>query len=99
MLNKKKRRFSRKVGHRGGFRKRAFGAVVAIAAIGTSVGAAHSLVMPMLIDGSIEDRAASVFTYQNQVSASLARSDEHTSELQSLMRISYAVYCLKKKIS
>src|SRR3546814_3237013 len=26
------------------------------------------------------------------------RSEEHTSELQSLMRISYAVYCLKKKI-
>src|SRR3546814_4534763 len=26
------------------------------------------------------------------------RSDEHTSELQSLMRISYAVFCLKKKI-
>src|SRR3546814_5757692 len=28
----------------------------------------------------------------------IARSDEHTSELQSLMRISYAVFCLKKKI-
>src|SRR3546814_6155148 len=27
-----------------------------------------------------------------------ARSEEHTSELQSLMRISYAVLCLKKKI-
>src|SRR3546814_1053947 len=27
------------------------------------------------------------------------RSEEHTSELQSLMRISYAVFCLKKKIS
>src|SRR3546814_6625316 len=27
-----------------------------------------------------------------------ARSDEHTSALQSLMRISYAVFCLKKKI-
>src|SRR3546814_7401445 len=27
------------------------------------------------------------------------RSEEHTSELQSLMRISYAVYCLKKKIN
>src|SRR3546814_4713136 len=26
------------------------------------------------------------------------RSEEHTSELQSLMRISYAVFCLKKKI-
>src|SRR3546814_10210406 len=30
---------------------------------------------------------------QNQV----GRSEEHTSELQSLMRISYAVFCLKKK--
>src|SRR3546814_4419678 len=28
---------------------------------------------------------------------SLERSEEHTSELQSLMRISYAVFCLKKK--
>src|SRR3546814_13967522 len=27
----------------------------------------------------------------------LARSEEHTSELQSLMRISYAVFCLKEK--
>src|SRR3546814_983809 len=29
--------------------------------------------------------------------ASIVRSEEHTSELQSLMRISYAVFCLKKK--
>src|SRR3546814_7789798 len=29
--------------------------------------------------------------------AAVARSEEHTSELQSLMRISYAVFCLKKK--
>src|SRR3546814_1795860 len=29
--------------------------------------------------------------------ASPSRSEEHTSELQSLMRISYAVFCLKKK--
>src|SRR3546814_7976896 len=29
--------------------------------------------------------------------AKLFRSEEHTSELQSLMRISYAVFCLKKK--
>src|SRR3546814_1893348 len=28
----------------------------------------------------------------------MERSEEHTSELQSLMRISYAVFCLKKKI-
>src|SRR3546814_10417749 len=30
-------------------------------------------------------------------SGASARSEEHTSELQSLMRISYAVFCLKKK--
>src|SRR3546814_2065927 len=33
----------------------------------------------------------------NIVSADYFRSEEHTSELQSLMRISYAVFCLKKK--
>src|SRR3546814_7382152 len=32
-----------------------------------------------------------------QISATHHRSEEHTSELQSLMRISYAVFCLKKK--
>src|SRR3546814_3138281 len=31
------------------------------------------------------------------VEAEYRRSEEHTSELQSLMRISYAVFCLKKK--
>src|SRR3546814_9812009 len=45
------------------------------------------------------------FTYQGEafgrrvqpLAATLGRSEEHTSELQSLMRISYAVFCLKKK--
>src|SRR3546814_5510378 len=32
-----------------------------------------------------------------QMPSTSARSEEHTSELQSLMRISYAVFCLKKK--
>src|SRR3546814_3339150 len=32
-----------------------------------------------------------------RVSIRMRRSEEHTSELQSLMRISYAVFCLKKK--
>src|SRR3546814_6215138 len=36
---------------------------------------------------------AQKYTYKNL----LPRSEEHTSELQSLMRISYAVFCLKKK--
>src|SRR3546814_9920058 len=34
---------------------------------------------------------------QAMVSPALTRSEEHTSELQSLMRISYAVFCLNKK--
>src|SRR3546814_3967479 len=33
-----------------------------------------------------------------RTSRNLPRSEEHTSELQSLMRISYAVFCLKQKI-
>src|SRR3546814_8486755 len=36
-------------------------------------------------------------TYKNGIRFSGWRSEEHTSELQSLMRISYAVFCLKKK--
>src|SRR3546814_2835500 len=36
------------------------------------------------------------FSYADGVDGKL-RSEEHTSELQSLMRISYAVFCLKKK--
>src|SRR3546814_1028831 len=44
-----------------------------------------------LLDGRMGDDRE----LQNYVDA--ARSEEHTSELQSLMRISYAVFCLKKK--
>src|SRR3546814_9144729 len=36
-------------------------------------------------------------THRNRIDAPIQRSEEHTSELQSLMRISYAVFCLKKK--
>src|SRR3546814_6044312 len=36
-------------------------------------------------------------TYGYATGGWVARSEEHTSELQSLMRISYAVFCLKKK--
>src|SRR3546814_10173401 len=36
-------------------------------------------------------------SFSRRAISSSARSEEHTSELQSLMRISYAVFCLKKK--
>src|SRR3546814_1023099 len=38
-----------------------------------------------------------VFPPEHQLHGDEQRSEEHTSELQSLMRISYAVFCLKKK--
>src|SRR3546814_1324871 len=43
---------------------------------------------------AMSDRAERTFELLRY---SLGRSEEHTSELQSLMRISYAVFCLKKK--
>src|SRR3546814_3698278 len=47
---------------------------------------------PVRVDRSILDTLT-----QNGIIPVVARSEEHTSELQSLMRISYAVFCLKKK--
>src|SRR3546814_2923346 len=44
-----------------------------------------------------EGRRFLVATAFSLLSVALIRSEEHTSELQSLMRISYAVFCLKKK--
>src|SRR3546814_3352055 len=41
--------------------------------------------------------ATVVLPLVNQMNPSADRSEEHTSELKSLMRISYAVFCLKKK--
>src|SRR3546814_10650714 len=40
---------------------------------------------------------ASTSSSESWAASDLHRSEEHTSELQSLMRISYAVFCLKKK--
>src|SRR3546814_5162900 len=42
-------------------------------------------------------RAAHPRSAHRVVGRARGRSEEHTSELQSLMRISYAVFCLKKK--
>src|SRR3546814_10379046 len=45
------------------------------------------------LETAFREAVASRFTMDWRIS----RSEEHTSELQSLMRISYAVFCLKKK--
>src|SRR3546814_3564300 len=50
-------------------------------------------------DAGIRQLAARLVGHEDalHLGAKLSRSEEHTSELQSLMRISYAVFCLKKK--
>src|SRR3546814_7392864 len=48
----------------------------------------------MIAKGRVERRGRSLYFAKAEV---WLRSEEHTSELQSLMRISYAVLCLKKK--
>src|SRR3546814_7841951 len=45
-------------------------------------------------EAAIAGDALGITMYQGRL---IDRSEEHTSELQSLMRISYAVFCLKKK--
>src|SRR3546814_8533387 len=57
-----------------------------------------------LVKDTIQDVLIGVWTSRHTVDRIeslkgylLVRSEEHTSELQSLMRISYAVFCLKKK--
>src|SRR3546814_7119661 len=42
-------------------------------------------------------RARFATVFRRRLESRRTRSEEHTSELQSLMRISYAVFCLKKK--
>src|SRR3546814_5862354 len=48
------------------------------------------------LEGRFE-RIFSGWLYKESPSLNVVRSEEHTSELQSLMRISYAVFCLTKK--
>src|SRR3546814_5830956 len=48
-------------------------------------------------DAMVRERAEAEKAPLSQSPRFIARSEEHTSELQSLMRISYAVFCLKKK--
>src|SRR3546814_7303516 len=52
----------------------------------------------MSIEDIIKKSSGKIFNNAAQVWNHSFRSEEHTSELQSLMRISYAVFCLKKKI-
>src|SRR3546814_3035997 len=54
---------------------------------------------PLASGGCADTVRRRIFAEADRIAARppAERSEEHTSELQSLMRISYAVYCLKKK--
>src|SRR3546814_3825100 len=64
---------------------------------------AGAIALPLLLQHGAEDRLTApegsrfLFDHVASTDKRLERSEEHTSELQSLMRISYAVFCLKKK--
>src|SRR3546814_3560237 len=49
------------------------------------------------LDPDVQAHACSSCVGMRRITFSRLKSEEHTSELQSLMRISYAVFCLKKK--
>src|SRR3546814_8259288 len=53
--------------------------------------------IPILEDANAEIVALDHGWQRSAHACRIGRSEEHTSELQSLMRISYAVFCLKKK--
>src|SRR3546814_9990128 len=87
-------------------------AACAFAALSTKVQAPRSMIaiLPAIAAGSssavqplagdatttLPAKLAGVAAGPNEAEPN-SRSEEHTSELQSLMRISYAVFCLKKK--
>src|SRR3546814_9575747 len=50
----------------------------------------NTYTMDMVCDGKMKGKGVSTIVFSS-------RSEEHTSELQSLMRNSYAVFCMKKK--
>src|SRR3546814_3620755 len=56
-----------------------------------------SLVPPPWLELTTSEPSRSATRVSPPGTTRMVRSEEHTSELQSLMRISYAVFCLKKK--
>src|SRR3546814_10164487 len=69
----------------------------------TGLVSANKMCLAMCCSSSMKTRvvqaSSSPLPAQGKRKPHSPRSEEHTSELQSLMRISYAVFCLKKKLN
>src|SRR3546814_7515898 len=72
------------------------GEMLLLGLMASALGVAIAFALQWAVGEWLED-ALGLFLRGMPFSISAARSEEHTSELQSLMRISYAVFCLKKK--
>src|SRR3546814_10366325 len=73
-----------------------------VMAVAHAVAVAAFGVDPRVLVGAVDHAHCRVFGHdtlgeERAVAEAVERSEEHTSELQSLMRISYAVFCLKNK--
>src|SRR3546814_8055897 len=64
---------------------------------GTPAAEMADQIAPEVMDERLQRLQAAINRDQLAFNETSVRSEEHTSELQSLMRISYAVFCLKKK--
>src|SRR3546814_5068357 len=81
---------------------RTISAETCVLVLARSVRTGHRVVVPRACPARAERRsrtsmASATGAMVTHSVSSPPRSEEHTSELQSLMRISYAVFCLKKK--
>src|SRR3546814_6830033 len=85
-------RFAEVIDNDGDFRPAAVG-VDDVAVLQYTGGTTGVPKAAMLTHGSISANASQLHRWF----VGVQRSEEHTSELQSLMRLSYAVFCLKKK--
>src|SRR3546814_2895804 len=65
--------------------------------IARAMGKAGKGVLQLIADFKDTDNEFAMLRGMVELSGRPMRSEEHTSELQSLMRISYAVFCLKKQ--
>src|SRR3546814_2937114 len=63
----------------------------------TTVRYIPETLIQMRLGGASNQSLQSILLKSSEDYRIIQRSEEHTSELQSLMRISYAVFCLKKK--
>src|SRR3546814_9654251 len=76
----------------------AIGIPVPVAAVAVAVSDAQAAtpIARVAIDAAVGRTVAVVVIIDRRLSVVVVRSEEHTYELQSLMRISYAVFCFKK---